>query len=200
MRCLNNSKLIILCFMFCISSLADVKLSVYNLDNTIDIVTNVNSQQRTFHSESVDRTIFVITPTYKRDTQKVDLTTLNQALSLVENIVWIVVEDSDSPSKMVSNLLSRSRVKSIHLTMRTPEDQVVRSSWWRWLSRQHRPHRGVAQRNVALSWLRKEYQSYSKYGCDGVVYFADDDNRYDIEIFEIVSIFYALIKYQCCTC
>ena len=43
---------------------------------------------------------------------------------------------------------------------------------------------GVLQRNTGLSWLRNnlnpDYHS-------GVVYFADDDNTYSIELFKEVS-------------
>lgn len=40
--------------------------------------------------------------------------------------------------------------------------------------------RGVANRNAAVEWLRSNVKS-------GVVYFADDDNTYDIRLFEEVS-------------
>lgn len=39
--------------------------------------------------------------------------------------------------------------------------------------------RGVANRNAALDWVRSSCKS-------GVVYFADDDNTYDIRLFEEV--------------
>jgi beta-1,3-glucuronyltransferase len=41
--------------------------------------------------------------------------------------------------------------------------------------------RGVANRNAALDWVRSNCKS-------GVVYFADDDNTYDIRLFEEVCI------------
>lgn len=41
--------------------------------------------------------------------------------------------------------------------------------------------RGVANRNAALDWVRSNCKS-------GVVYFADDDNTYDIRLFEEVII------------
>ena len=40
--------------------------------------------------------------------------------------------------------------------------------------------RGVSNRNRGLQWLREN-------ATDGVFYFADDDNTYDINIFEQVS-------------
>ena len=137
-------------------------------------------------SESIDRTIFVITPTFSRLTQKADLTGLSQTLSLVNNLVWIVVEDSDTQSELVSLVLSRSLVKTVQLTMQTPDKMVIsRHSWWYLIF--PLPHRGIEQRNTGLEWLRHNYKLYSKHGCNGVVYFADDDNRYDVQIFNIVS-------------
>ena len=40
--------------------------------------------------------------------------------------------------------------------------------------------RGVSNRNTGLAWLRK-------YASDGVAYFADDDNTYDVRLFTEVS-------------
>ncbi len=42
--------------------------------------------------------------------------------------------------------------------------------------------RGVLQRNTALTWLREHAMELDR----GVVYFADDDNTYDIRVFEEV--------------
>lgn len=39
--------------------------------------------------------------------------------------------------------------------------------------------RGVSNRNAALKWIRENRKS-------GVLYFADDDNTYDIQLFEEV--------------
>ena len=40
--------------------------------------------------------------------------------------------------------------------------------------------RGVVSRNTGLDWVRRNAN-------DGVVYFADDDNTYDIRLFSEVS-------------
>ncbi len=44
--------------------------------------------------------------------------------------------------------------------------------------KQWRKPRGVVQRNEGLGWIRDHARG------DGVVYFADDDNTYDIRLFE----------------
>ena len=51
--------------------------------------------------------IFFVTPTYTRPVQVADLTRLGQTLLHVENLHWILVEDSLSCSPVVSDLLSR---------------------------------------------------------------------------------------------
>lgn len=42
--------------------------------------------------------------------------------------------------------------------------------------------KGVANRNRGLKWVRQN-------AVEGVVYFADDDNTYDVRLFNEVSIF-----------
>lgn len=41
------------------------------------------------------------------------------------------------------------------------------------------------QRNLALRWLRETFNANSSQA--GIVYFADDDNTYSLELFEEVS-------------
>ena len=43
--------------------------------------------------------------------------------------------------------------------------------------------RGVNQRNAGLWWLRRHY---SLENASGVVYFMDDDNKYDLRVFHEV--------------
>ena len=52
------------------------------------------------------------------------------------------------------------------------------------LSTKLRP-KGVSNRNGALKWIY-EYFSWNTSEDSGVIYFADDDNTYDIRIFEEV--------------
>ena len=59
--------------------------------------------------------IFAITPTYDRLTQKVDLTSLCYTVESVPNFIWIVVEDSDNKSFLVSSLLTRCKVSVVYV-------------------------------------------------------------------------------------
>lgn len=55
-------------------------------------------------------TVFAVTPTYVRETQKVDLTSLCYTLQHVRDLVWIVVEDAVQKTNLVANLLKRCKV------------------------------------------------------------------------------------------
>ena len=59
--------------------------------------------------------IFAITPTYNRLTQKVDLTSLCYTIENVPNFIWIVVEDSDHKSSLVRSLLTRCKVSVLYV-------------------------------------------------------------------------------------
>ena len=47
--------------------------------------------------------------------------------------------------------------------------------------------RGVAGRNLALQWIIKNRLAGGSGGKEGVLYFADDDNTYDLRLFEQVQ-------------
>ena len=123
--------------------------------------------------QSSSAVLYLVTPTYTRLTQKADLVRLSQTLMHADNIIWIVVEDRSSKSVLVENLLERSRLQHVHLNVETPEIFRLRPG-----EKKYVQHRGVEQRNMALDWLRTSPDLRS-----GVVYFMDDDNTYDIELF-----------------
>ena len=144
---------------------------------------NLQGTNRTIHEEKTNvgkggdknpessediPTIFGVTPTYKRSTQKVDLTSLCQTLMLVPRVMWIVVEDATEKSDLVKKFLQRCKVESVHMNVKTPPKQRSR---------------GVMQRNAGLNWIRQHCMEYK---CNGVVYFMDDDNKYDLRLFEEV--------------
>ena len=51
-------------------------------------------------------------------------------------------------------------------------------------------NRGVEQRNEAIDWLRQHHNSETS----GVVYFGDDNNTYDLQLFEEVLIHMVLAR------
>ena len=134
-------------------------------------------------------TIYAITPTYARATQRVDLISLCHTLMHVPKITWIVVEDSVDRTQTVKNLLARQckSVTSIHLTAKTSSN--VKGGG-----------KGINQRNAGLSWIRQNCRSSNNNNnnnnnttvsvekkCRGVVYLMDDDNKYDLRLFQEVG-------------
>ncbi|PAA93456.1 hypothetical protein BOX15_Mlig027111g1, partial [Macrostomum lignano] len=119
-------------------------------------------------------TIYVVTATYKRPEQRAELTRLCNTLARVPAIHWLVVEDADSPSSLVADTIGNCGVLSYtHLYVATPEDEKLKSTepyWWR--------PEGVRQRNLAFEWLRNDPSR------TGVMYIADDDNTYDVRLFD----------------
>ncbi|RUS83156.1 hypothetical protein EGW08_009103, partial [Elysia chlorotica] len=121
-------------------------------------------------------TIYIITPTNYRAEQKADLTRMSHTLKLVNNIHWIVVEDSENKSSMVSKLLERTALNYTHLNVLTPPKFKMASKDPNWLK-----PRGVLQRNAGLDWLRNQKHIVAD---RGVLYFADDDNTYSLDLFQ----------------
>lgn len=122
-------------------------------------------------------TIHIITPTYSRPVQKAELTRLANTLLHVVNLHWILVEDSQRRTSLVSHLLHNTGLNYTHLNVETPRNYKVRGD-----TRDPRIPRGTIQRNLALRWLRETFSVNNSQ--PGVVYFADDDNTYSLELFE----------------
>ena len=128
--------------------------------------------------------IYLITPTYSRPEQKAELTRMGNTLLLVNSIHWILIEDSDSPSELLINFITRllqlsinrTNLSIVHLVKKTPPEYKTKLTDPNWLK-----PRGVLQRNEGLKWLRDNRHSIDH---KGVVYFADDDNTYDIRLFD----------------
>uniref|UniRef100_A0A1B6LH87 Galactosylgalactosylxylosylprotein 3-beta-glucuronosyltransferase n=1 Tax=Graphocephala atropunctata TaxID=36148 RepID=A0A1B6LH87_9HEMI len=119
--------------------------------------------------------IYAITPTFARSVQKAELTRLSHTLMLIQNLHWIVVEDSDHKSPLVTNLLADTRLNFTHLNEPTPADWKHKPKEPNWVK-----PRGVLQRNLALTWLRDNLNPDTD---RGVIYFVDDDNSYSLQIF-----------------
>ena len=64
----------------------------------------------------------MITPTHTRWTQKADLTRLYHTLLHVDELTWIVVEDSVDKTELVNRFLAKCKVNHVHLNVRTPQD------------------------------------------------------------------------------
>lgn len=133
----------------------------------------------------------MITPTYARPTQKADLMRLCFTLMHVPMLHWIVVEDSDSQTNLVKRILSGEHSckisRSTHLNLRTSKDLRLGKNEKHWVK-----SRGAEQRNHGIDWLFESAAEgflgklHNSAKLEGVLYFGDDDNTYDIQVFEEV--------------
>ncbi|XP_078518492.1 galactosylgalactosylxylosylprotein 3-beta-glucuronosyltransferase 1-like [Lissotriton helveticus] len=113
-------------------------------------------------------TIFAITPTYARLVQKAELTRLSHTFLHLKGFHWIVVEDSNNKTQLVTSFLKNCGIQYTHLNARSEKEEHL--------------NKGARQRNKGLSWLREKFTLNQK--IKGVVYFADDDNVYSLQLFE----------------
>uniref|UniRef100_A0A0N5ABY0 Galactosylgalactosylxylosylprotein 3-beta-glucuronosyltransferase n=1 Tax=Syphacia muris TaxID=451379 RepID=A0A0N5ABY0_9BILA len=137
--------------------------------------------------------IHFITPTYYRPTQKADLIRLSQTLcpyfnwlvssygcsffissAHVPSLHWILVEDAVNKSATVAEILETSGLFYTHLNVETPPNKKLAKNDPDWIL-----PKGVFQRNAALTWLRVNFVG----ALQGVVYFGDDDNTYELKLF-----------------
>ncbi|KAF8377434.1 hypothetical protein HHK36_030811 [Tetracentron sinense] len=109
--------------------------------------------------------LIVVTPTYNRALQAFYLNRLGQVLRLVPPpLLWIVVE-MNSASMETAELLRKPGVMYRHLVCTKNSTNIK--------------DRGVHQRNTALEHIEH-------HNLDGIVYFADDDNIYSLDLFESI--------------
>ncbi|KAI0528823.1 hypothetical protein KFK09_001366 [Dendrobium nobile] len=106
--------------------------------------------------------LIIVTPTYNRALQSYYLHRLGQTLRLVPPpLLWIVVE-MESASEETADVLWKTGVMYRHLVCKKKSKEVK--------------DRGVHQRNTALQHIENHH-------LDGIVYFADDDNIYSLQLF-----------------
>lgn len=95
---------------------------------------------------------------------------------LVPNLHWIIVEDSNSTTTLVRNLLMHAGLENrfTQLSIKTPPEFKLQGKDPNWIK-----PRGVEQRNLALAWLRAN----ADVDHHAIVFFMDDDNSYSVELF-----------------
>ncbi|OVA08580.1 Glycosyl transferase [Macleaya cordata] len=107
--------------------------------------------------------LIIVTPTYTRPFQAYYLNRLAHTLRLVPPpLLWIVVE-MPFQSAETADILRKTGVMYRHLVCDKNLTDIR--------------DRGLHQRNVALSHIEM-------HRLDGIVYFADDDNMYSVDLFE----------------
>ncbi|XP_026760380.1 galactosylgalactosylxylosylprotein 3-beta-glucuronosyltransferase S-like [Galleria mellonella] len=127
---------------------------------------NYNDERNHMNNKTELKMIYYVTPTYPRPEQVPELTRLAHTLMHVPQIHWIIADDQPLCSEQVLNILKRSRLPFTHLS--SPKPYLYKGGNF---------PRGVANRRAAVSWLRDNVQ-------DGVLYFGDDDNTVDLQLFD----------------
>ncbi|KAK6277685.1 hypothetical protein POUND7_018008 [Theobroma cacao] len=143
-----------------------------NLQLDDQIITSVSlgvntrlQEDKEFTADLIEplKQLIVVTPTYNRGFQAYFLNRLGQVLRLVKPpLVWIVVEEKVA-SFETAEILRKTGVMYRHVVCTRNSSNVK--------------DRGVHQRNAALEHIER-------HKLDGIVYFADDDNVYSLELFE----------------
>ncbi|XP_017013713.2 galactosylgalactosylxylosylprotein 3-beta-glucuronosyltransferase S isoform X1 [Drosophila takahashii] len=111
--------------------------------------------------------IYFVTPTYPRREQIPELTRLAHTLLHVPRLHWLVADDQEKCNGYMDTLLNRFGMPYTHMVSPMPSK-----------FRNEKPApRGVANRRAALQWLRQHNLT------NGVLYFGDDDNTYDLRLF-----------------
>jgi hypothetical protein len=87
--------------------------------------------------------LYIVTPTYSRREQIIELTRLSHTLLHVDNVVWIVAEDSLKCTDLVETLLNRFGMPYVQLASPMPS---------MYLKEKYKP-RGVASRRAGKSKL-----------------------------------------------
>ncbi|KAG6458545.1 hypothetical protein O3G_MSEX010914 [Manduca sexta] len=122
------------------------------------------------HRENMNKTdlkmIYYVTPTYPRPEQVPELTRLAHTLMHVPRIHWIIADDQPLCSDQVISLLRRTGLPYTHIS--SPKPYVYVGTNY---------PRGVSNRRAAVRWLHENAH-------DGVMYFGDDDNTVDLQLFD----------------
>ncbi|XP_020528154.1 probable beta-1,4-xylosyltransferase IRX9H [Amborella trichopoda] len=131
------------------------------LDSTVDVIYGPSLIKEFLFVPR--KLLIIVTPTYNRAFQAYHLNRLAHTLKLVPPpLLWIVVE-MPSLSMETAEILRKTGVMYRHITCNKNST----------LSKD----RGVHQRNTALEHIER-------HNLDGIVYFADDDNVYSLELFK----------------
>ncbi|XP_023937485.2 galactosylgalactosylxylosylprotein 3-beta-glucuronosyltransferase S [Bicyclus anynana] len=133
--------------------------------NTICYIDYNDSRPHVSNNVSL-KMIYYVTPTYPRPEQVPELMRLAYTLMHVPRLHWIVADDESVCSEPVLNILRRTGLPFTHIS--SPKPFIYKTSNF---------PRGVANRRAALEWIQKNVS-------DGILYFGDDDNAVDLQLFD----------------
>uniref|UniRef100_A0AC35TQ49 Galactosylgalactosylxylosylprotein 3-beta-glucuronosyltransferase n=1 Tax=Rhabditophanes sp. KR3021 TaxID=114890 RepID=A0AC35TQ49_9BILA len=97
-----------------------------------------------------------------------DMISLANTLSHVEALHWLIIEDQDQISDSLDIFLEDTNIEYTYLGHKTPDGY---------------PKKGWYQRDMAVKYIYLNHKALTKGYANTVIYFADDDNTYDIRLF-----------------
>lgn len=103
--------------------------------------------------------IILVTPTFKRPERSVYLDRCIKVFKEAGNILWLVVEDAEETDNEVEEILRHSGLEYVYFNYGRTQD------------------RGNSQKDLAFRYIKDNK-------LEGIVYSADDDNAYDIRLFD----------------
>jgi len=191
------------------SRVVGIENSILQAKSNIEELKHFKNEHRDQTSSQINSKLtphlYVITPTYVRWTQKAELTRIGQSLAASKvPIHWVIIEDTDRgyPAKVLLNFQKRydnwvDTLTVSLLTAATDAKFKLQPDDPNWLF-----PRGAAQRNKGIDFVSGlgVYSSFVEsdsgrnidFGThltttpvnnSAIVYFADDDNTYDHELF-----------------
>jgi len=106
--------------------------------------------------------IILVTPTYKNPKRVFFIGECIKVFSNIQNLIWILCEDADGIDNEINEMLSKSGITYKYLSFGPTKDK------------------GNEQRNFCYEYIVNN-------NINGIIYNADDDNEYDIKLFDEIK-------------
>ena len=106
--------------------------------------------------------LIIVTPTYKNPKRLFFINECIKVFSQIKNLLWILCEDNNTIDFEVNNLLLKSKINYTYLSYGPTKDK------------------GNEQRNYCYEYIVHN-------NLTGIIYNADDDNQYNIKLFDEIK-------------
>lgn len=110
----------------------------------------------------MDFKLILVTPTYNNPKRMFFINECIKVFNKVEDLIWILCEDNNTIDNEVNEILSKSEINYKYLAVGPTKDK------------------GNEQRNFCYEYIVNN-------NINGIIYNADDDNEYDIKIFDEIK-------------
>lgn len=108
------------------------------------------------------KNLIIVTPTYNNCNRVFFINECIKVFHKIQNLIWILCEDNHTIDIEINEILSNSNIKYIYLSYGPTKDK------------------GNEQRNFCYEYIVNN-------DLHGIIYNADDDNEYDIKLFDEIK-------------